>query len=62
MHTPHTHTHTTTHTHTQTIQVPGEKDFGDGEMEEVLTGPVTLLDGVPMPVLNLSCKEEEGAG
>ena len=71
-HITHTHTHARTHTHTHThtlslslplsMQVPGEKDFGDGEMEEVITGPVTMLDGVLMPVLNLSCQEEEEGG
>ncbi len=30
-------------------------------MEEVPLGPVTILDGVPMPLLNLSLDREEGA-
>ena len=39
--------------------MPGEQDFGDGDMEEVLAGPVTLLDNVPMPLLGLSPDWEE---
>ena len=47
------------HTHMYT-QVPGEKDFGDSEM---ISGPVAMLDDVPMPMLNLSSDgEEEGGG
>ena len=47
------------HTHMHT-QVPGEKDFGDSEM---ISGPVAMLDDVPMPMLNLSSDgEEEGGG
>ena len=47
--------HTCMHT-----QVPGEKDFGDSEM---ISGPVAMLDDVPMPMLNLSSDgEEEGGG
>ena len=41
------------------FQVPGEQDFGDEDMEEVLVGPVALLDDVPMPLLGLSPNGEE---
>ena len=45
---------------THAIQVPGETDFGDGEG---ISGPVAMLDDVPMPMLNLSSDgEEEGGG
>ena len=45
---------------THDAQVPGEKDFGDGEG---ISGPVAMLDDVPMPMLNLSSDgEEEGGG
>ena len=45
---------------THAIQVPGEKDFGDGEG---ISGPVAMLDDVPMPMLDLSFDgEEEGGG
>ena len=44
---------------THAIQVPGE-DFGDGEG---ISGPVAMLDDVPMPMLDLSSDgEEEGGG
>lgn len=44
------------------LQVPGENDFGEGEMEGVFPSHVTLLDGVPMPVLNLNGGEEGEQG